>query len=92
MKIIWTRHAEERQKEWEKKLAITREEVENLLCQPEQVVPGDREVLIAQTIRGKGLLRAAFIEGENRQKKVLTLYWTTKIEKYWKGALNENPL
>jgi hypothetical protein len=31
MKIIWTRHGEDRQKEWEKKLEIKREEVENIL-------------------------------------------------------------
>jgi len=30
-KIIWTKHAEERQKEWEIKLGITRQDVENVL-------------------------------------------------------------
>jgi hypothetical protein len=29
MKITWTRHAEERQKEWQKRLGVTREEVGN---------------------------------------------------------------
>lgn len=83
MKIVWTRHAGERQKEWEKKLAITRQDVENLLMNPEQIVPGDRNVFAAQSKWGNGLLRAAFVEtGENR--KVLTLYWTSKVEKYWK--------
>ena len=49
MKVIWTKHAEERQKEWEKILAITRQEVEDLVRKPEQVVPGDMGVLVAQT-------------------------------------------
>ncbi len=40
MKIIWTRHGEDRQKEWEKKLEITRQEVENILKDPEQIVSG----------------------------------------------------
>lgn len=91
MKIIWTKHAEERQKEWEKKLAITRKEVENSLSQPEQIVPGDQEVRVAQTRRRGGLLRVPFVEGEGR-RKILTVYWTTKIEKYWKGDSSENPL
>ncbi len=31
VKILWTNHAILRQKEWEKSLGITREEVENLV-------------------------------------------------------------
>ena len=31
MRVIWTKHAEERQMEWEKKLGITKVEVENVL-------------------------------------------------------------
>jgi predicted transcriptional regulator len=53
MKIIWTKHAEDRQKEWEKKLEITRQEVENILKNPEQIVFGDQTVLVAQSRRGK---------------------------------------
>jgi len=41
MIIIWTRHSEERQKEWQKKLGITRQEVEQTLMNPEQIVSGD---------------------------------------------------
>lgn len=36
MDIVWTKHAADRQKEWEKKLGITRQEVEELLRNPEQ--------------------------------------------------------
>jgi len=48
MKVIWTRHAEERQKEWEKKRGITRQEVEALVMEPTRIVPGDRGVSVAQ--------------------------------------------
>ncbi|MCX7634941.1 MAG: hypothetical protein N2Z74_04270 [Syntrophales bacterium] len=85
MNIIWTKHAEERQKEWEKKLFITKEVIEALLRSPEQIVSGDMNVLIAQTKVGGGLLRVPFIDMESG-RKVLTVYWTSKVEKYWKGG------
>ncbi len=83
MKIVWTRHAEERQKAWEKVLGITREEVEDLLMDPQQVVPGDCDVFVAQGKRGKGLLRVPFIEAEGG-RKIVTIYWSSKVGKYWK--------
>lgn len=83
MKIVWTKHAEDRQKEWEKKLGVTRKEVEDLLSNPEQVVPGDMRALVAQTKTRKGLLRVPFIE-RGLDRKILTVYWTSKIERYWK--------
>jgi hypothetical protein len=83
MEIIWTGHARDRQKEWHKKLGITAEEVEDLLRNPAQVVSGDRNVLVAQARRGKGLLRVPFVDVEGN-KKVLTIYWTSRVEKYWK--------
>lgn len=73
MEIIWTRYAIERQREWEKKRGITRQEVEGVLRNPEQVVPGDRNVLVAQARRGNGLLRVPFI-GIEGERKVLTVY------------------
>lgn len=85
MKIVWTKHAEERQQEWQRTLGITRQEVEELVKNPAQVVPGDRAVLIAQVRRGNGLLRVAFVEGKGN-RTVLTVYWTSRIERYWKGG------
>lgn len=82
MNVIWTSHAEERQKEWEKKLGITRKEVEDLLVKPEQIVPGDLGAFVAQTRRTNGLLRAPFVQAE-AGRKILTVYWTSKVEKYW---------
>ncbi len=83
MKIVWTKHAEDRQKEWEKKLEITRQEVENMIRKPEQIVPGDQNTLVAQSRRGNGLLRVVF-EGVGVERKIFTLYWTSKVQKYWK--------
>lgn len=91
MKIIWTRHAEERQEEWQKKLGITRQEVEDLLKDPEKVVSGDLEALVAQARRGNGLLRVPFVETE-RGRKNLTVYWTSKAEKYWQEEQDANPI
>jgi len=65
MIVIWTEHAEERQTEWEKKLGISRQEVENTARNPEQIVPGDRDAWIAQARRGRGLLRVVFIDVED---------------------------
>jgi hypothetical protein len=83
IKILWTRHAGERQKEWEKKFGITREEVENAVMNPEQIVFGDKDAMVAQVRRVDGLLRVPFVE-VGGARKILTMYWTSKVEKYWK--------
>lgn len=79
--IIWTNHAEDRQKQWERRLGITKEDVEEILNNPEQIVPGDLDVLVAQTRRASGLVRVPFVESEG-MKRVITVYWTSKVEKY----------
>ena len=48
------RHAQERQREWQRSRGITREEAERLVCAPEQVVPGDLGAPVAQSKRGGG--------------------------------------
>jgi hypothetical protein len=60
--IAWTRHAEQRQLEWQRTLGVTREEVEDLVAHPMQIVPGDGNAQIAQAPRGTGLLRVVFVE------------------------------
>ena len=57
--------------------------------EPGQIVPGDRDALVAQAKRGNGLLRVPFVEVEGN-RKVLTVYWTSKVEKYWKERENED--
>lgn len=83
MNVIWTKHAEERQREWENKLGITREEVECAIMHPEQIQKGDQEAFVAQIKRDEGLLRIPFIELTGH-RKILTVYWTSKIDRYWK--------
>ena len=91
MEIIWTKHAEGRQKEWAKKRGITRQEVETLLMNPEQIVPGDQEALVAQVKRKGGLLRVPFVETEGK-RKILTVYWTTRVKGYWKEEQDADPI
>jgi len=81
--IVWTKHAENRQREWERKLGITRSEVEDVLRNAEQVVAGDINVRVAQARKHGGVLRVAFVE-EGERKKVITVYWTSKVQKYWR--------
>ncbi len=91
MKVIWTKHAEDRQREWEKKKGITKQEVEDISVKPEQIVPGDMDVLVAQTRTRNGLLRVPFIE-TRESRKVLTVYWTSKVERYWKEQKNADKI
>ena len=73
MEIRWTKHAEGRQKEWARRLGITRKEVETLLMNPEQIVPGDQDALVAQAKRKGSLLRVPFVETEGK-RKILMVY------------------
>lgn len=91
MEFLWTRHAGERQKKWEEKRGITREEVEQVLGNPEQVVSGHRNARVAQSRRGSGLLRVPFVEEEG-QIVIITLYWTSKVDKYWRKPPDEGNL
>jgi hypothetical protein len=84
VRIIWTRHAEERQTEWEKRMRITRDEVESLIRSPAQVVSGDMGILVAQGRTRDGLLRVPFVRTED-SLRIITVYWTSRIEKYWEG-------
>ncbi len=85
MDTFWTRHAEERQQEWEKRLGVTRREVEDLLAMPEQIVVGDAGAWVAQRMRGDGLLRVVFREVHG-VRRIVTLYWTSRIERYRGGG------
>jgi len=81
MQIRWTKHAEERQQQWQQKPDITREEIEAILTNPQQIITEDN-ALIAQSIRGNGLLRIVFADFGDTQK-IITLYWTNQISRYW---------
>jgi hypothetical protein len=73
-----------RQQEWQRWLGIGRGEVEGVLTNPEQLVPGDRGTLIAQARRRNGLLRVVFVE-HGDERTILTMYWTSRVERYWQG-------
>ncbi len=49
MRILWTHHSEERQKDWEKRLGITRRHVEDVIWSSEQIAAGYRGTLVAQS-------------------------------------------
>ncbi len=53
------------------------------MSNPEQVVPGDMDAFIAQARNRNGLLRVPFLEISG-DRKILTVYWTSKVERYWK--------
>lgn len=81
--IKWTRHATERLRMWNASHGITANEVEDALQHPAQIVTGDRGVQVAQTIHDNGLLRVVFVEDGNTRRD-LTVYWTSKVDKYWR--------
>ncbi|MGD1903620.1 MAG: DUF4258 domain-containing protein [Geitlerinemataceae cyanobacterium] len=83
MKIQWTRHAEERQRQWQQRLGITADDVESVLTDPEEVVP-EGDVLVAQSRYGDGLLRVVFAE-VGSATRIITLYWTNQVKRYWQG-------
>jgi Domain of unknown function (DUF4258) len=88
MQIIWTKHAEERQQQWHQRLKITRAEIEAVVTQPQQIIIED-EVLVAQAIRGNGLLRVVFADIGNT-RRIITLYWTNQISRYWQEEPHES--
>lgn len=82
MTIYYTSHANKVLS----KRGIEKREVEKVLESPPQIVKGKGETKIAQGIyqrnNKKFLLRVVYTE-ENDIIKVITTYWTSKIEKYW---------
>jgi hypothetical protein len=84
MNIVWTKHAVERLKQWEKTIGITQEEAERVLRDPGQVVDGDLGVKIAQAKSRGGVLRVPFKEEEGGYR-IITVYWSSRVERYWKG-------
>ncbi|BAU13298.1 hypothetical protein LEP3755_38370 [Leptolyngbya sp. NIES-3755] len=84
MEIVWTLHAEQRQQQWEERLGITKQEIESVLLAPEQSVPDEEDVFVAQSRRGDGLLRVVYAE-VGATYRILTVYWTNQINRYWQG-------
>ena len=84
MEIQYTKHAEivlaER--------GIAKAAIEKLLNQPQRVIKGEGKEEIIQGIFEHGdeelLLRSICVK-EQGIYKVITAYWTSKIDKYWEG-------
>ncbi|MCD5412140.1 hypothetical protein M1N02_00890 [Thermodesulfovibrionales bacterium] len=60
--------------------------MEKMLGHPQQIVKGKGKKEIAQSIfnrAGKDFLLRAIYTREGKAIKVITAYWTSKIEKYW---------
>ena len=81
--VIWTQHAIDRQREWFATHAISTEDIESVVTDPDQVIPGDFDIFIGQSRLLGGLLRVAFVDVES-QRKIVTLYWTSQVNRYWK--------
>lgn len=58
--------------------------MEDALRDPEQTVAGYRDTLVAQSRWAGGLLRVLFVKVEEG-RKILTLYWTSKVGRYWEA-------
>ncbi|MCG9886169.1 MAG: DUF4258 domain-containing protein [Cyanobacteria bacterium] len=84
MELFWTKHAAERQQQWEQRKGITRGEVEVVAKSPEQIVPDDPPVEIAQSRYKEGLLRVPFVDDID-QRRLITIYWTSQVKRYWRG-------
>ena len=86
--IIWTRHAEERLSQWQLRFDLSRSEIELCVLSPEQVVQ-EEEVQVAQSRYAGGLLRVVYADVAFT-RRIITLYWTNQVSRYWVEANNEN--
>jgi len=78
-----SRHAEEEMI----RRQISLEQLASLMDHPDQIVEEHGGLVCYQCLSSKngkpGLLRAIVNEAAN-PKKIVTIYWTSKIKKYWK--------
>jgi hypothetical protein len=84
MRLLISRHAEEEMV----RRQIPREWLDSVLASPEQRVPqpGGKEILQSRFTSGDGkmyLLRTV-VAAEKEPPVVVTVYRTSKIEKYWR--------
>lgn len=84
MKVRWTQHAEQRQKDWQTAIGISRSQVEDVARNPEQVVTGHGGLSVAQFRIQDGLLRVVFFDIEDN-RIIVTVYWTSQTRKYWEA-------
>jgi len=78
--ILFTRHSLERMKQ----RGISRDTVIRAIDSPNSVVPDNYGNRVAQVMEGDTMLRVVFRE-EGRDLLVITVYRTTRLQKYPKG-------
>jgi hypothetical protein len=86
--IIWTQHAEERLRQWQMRFNLSESEIELCVLNPEQVVQED-DVQVAQSRYAGGLLRVVYADVA-LTRRIITLYWTNQVSRYWIEANYEN--
>ena len=83
MNFTISKHAEEEMV----RRQISLEQVAFLMDHPDQIVEAHGGLVCYQCLSSKngkpGLLRAIVNEAAN-PKKIVTIYWTSEIKKYWK--------
>jgi hypothetical protein len=60
----------------------------SVLTDPQQIV-AENQVFVAQSKRGNGLLRIVFVN-IGKTKRILTLYWTNQVNRYWQEDNHES--
>lgn len=65
-------------------MGLTEKEVAEAAHHPDPIVEGDLACRVAQPKQGVGLLRIVFVE-DGLERRILTLYWTSRVQKYWRG-------
>jgi hypothetical protein len=65
---------------------IARDVVEQVVCDPQQVVMIDDRREIRQSIDEAGALVRVIVDIENDPVVIVTAYRTSKVAKYWRGS------
>jgi len=86
--IIWTRHAEERLRQWQMRFDLSGSDVELCVLNPEQVVQ-EEDAQVTQSRYEGGLLRVVYAD-VSFTRRIITLYWTNQVSRYWVEANYEN--
>lgn len=83
MNFVLSKHAENEML----RRQISREQVESLMEHPDQIVEAHGGLVCYQCLsakEGKPCLLRAVINESVDPKKIVTIYRTTKVQKYWK--------
>ena len=61
--------------------------LKTVVIAPVQIVAGHAGLQVAQSRMDEGLLRVPFFEVEGT-RKIVTVYWTSQITRYWRPDAN----